>query len=372
MKILIPTLEYPPQIGGIAQYIINQIEHWPKADDSFVIVATKDREDKEYDQANKWPVIRLALYYKYFWPRWLKMCWQVGKIIKREKVDKIFVHHILPVGYIAWWNKKLRNIPYYIFFHGRDLGMAFENKPRQAKLVCRGANKIIVNSEFIKNKLIGYLPEIKNKIQVVYPCSSFSDDSMDKTKLDVANKLKQDRNFPVMLTVSRFVKRKGIDDSILAFKKVLEKVPSALYIIIGTGPEKEHLQELIKENKLEKNIQILEVNRSNLPYYYQLADLFILTPKELPNGDVEGFGIVYLEASQFGLPIVATKTGGVSEAVLDQKTGLLCEAGSIEQISKAITKLLLDKKLARQLGEQGRDRVKNEFEWEKQLKKILI
>ena len=371
MKILIPTLEYPPQIGGIAQYIVKQIEHWPDRSDSFVVCAPIDNHTADFDKKNSWITYRLKFYFNFFWPRWLRLLWQVNKIIKKKKVDKILVHHILPVGYIAYLNKKLRQIPYYLFFHGRDLGLAFSRKPYKAKLICHQAEKIIVNSQYIKDQLLNYLPEIKDKIVVVYPCPSLSNKNTDNKKLAEIKELINPDHAPLLLTVARFVKRKGIDDSILAFKQILTEFPQAIYLIIGHGEEHIHLQALIVKNSLVNNVKIFSVSRADLPYYYQLADVFVLTPKELPEGDVEGFGMVYLEASFFGLPIVATKTGGVPEAVLNGKTGLLAESGNIEQIGQAIIKLLANKNYARQLGEQGKQRVEMEFEWGRQMRIIV-
>ena len=99
--------------------------------------------------------------------------------------------------------------------------------------------------------------------------------------------------------------------------------------------------------------------------------MFVLTPRKLDGGDAEGFGMVYLEASLFGLPIVASNSGGVPEAVLDKKTGLIVDPENKYNISQAIIKLLEDKNLAIELAKKGKQRILREFKWEKQLEKIL-
>ena len=372
MKILIPTLEYPPQIGGIANYIHNQILHWPNKLDCFSICTPKETGDSEFDKKNKWKTYRINPFFKYFWPHWFKLYWQVWKIVKKDKIEMIHVHHVLPIGYIAYINKKLHKLPYYIFFHGRDLGLAFinESKFKKTAKICQQADKIIVNSNFIKKRLLEYLPEIENKIKVVYPCPSFVGDDLNDIKLaEIKNKINPNNN-KIILSVSRFVKRKGLDKTIKTFKDVLIEFPKAVYYIIGTGPDKERLEKIIINENLGDSIKILSVSREDLPYYYKLSDVFVLTPRELDGGDVEAFGMVYLEASLFGLPIVASNSGGVPEAVLNDKTGVVIDPNDEKQISKEIINILKNKELATKLGKQGRGRILKDFIWEKQFKKI--
>ncbi len=117
-----------------------------------------------------------------------------------------------------------------------------------------------------------------------------------------------------------------------------------------------------------------EISEEKKSAFYQLCDLSIMTPRQI-GPDVEGFGTVYLEANQYGKPVVAGRSGGVAEAVVDGVTGLIVDSENINQISEAVMKILTDETLAKKLGEQGKERVKKEFRWEIQvekLEKILI
>ena len=123
-KILIITLEYPPQIGGVASYVNNFSSHL--LSESVVVYAPKMKGDKEFDSNNSYKTIRKNPYFL-LWPRWLRMIWQIFFIIRREKIEKIYLHHVLPVGYIGIVIKKLLKVPFIVFLHGTDLEKAMEN-----------------------------------------------------------------------------------------------------------------------------------------------------------------------------------------------------------------------------------------------------
>ncbi|MEK7123094.1 MAG: glycosyltransferase family 4 protein, partial [Patescibacteria group bacterium] len=103
--------------------------------------------------------------------------------------------------------------------------------------------------------------------------------------------------------------------------------------------------------------------------WYDACTLFIMTPEDI-DGDVEGFGIVYLEANSFGKPVIGTRTGGVAEAVHDGVTGILVEQKNISQIQEAVLRILRDGELATRLGQTGKRRVAEEFSWKKQAEKL--
>ena len=145
MKTLIITLEYPPQIGGVASYTYNLAKNNPDA----VVYAPKMEGDVDFDKKNQWKVIRAKPYFWFVWPRWFRMLWQVWRLAKLEKIDMIYVHNALPVGYVAYLLKKFRKIPYVVFFHGTDLELGIKNKKNKLKKICAAAQKIVVNSDYL-------------------------------------------------------------------------------------------------------------------------------------------------------------------------------------------------------------------------------
>jgi phosphatidylinositol alpha-1,6-mannosyltransferase len=147
-------------------------------------------------------------------------------------------------------------------------------------------------------------------------------------------------------------------------------VPEVLYLVVGSGPTEPELRALTQKMGLSEQLRFLGyVADEKLPELYALCDVFVLpsletTDTESGSRGVEGFPAVFLEASACGRPAVAGKSGGSAEAVLDEVTGLLVDGESVEQITDALLKVLLDEQLANRLGQNGRKRVEKEFSWD--------
>jgi phosphatidylinositol alpha-1,6-mannosyltransferase len=148
-----------------------------------------------------------------------------------------------------------------------------------------------------------------------------------------------------------------------ALPLVLEAFPKTTYLIVGEGPQGSHLRTLVKTLGLEDNVIFVgQVKEDELGAYYAACDVFAMVSRDIPEkGDVEGFGIVYLEANLFGKPVVAGRSGGVPDAVLNEQTGLLVNPHDPQEVASAIVRLLRDPELAERLGTNGRNRVRDEF-----------
>ncbi len=180
----------------------------------------------------------------------------------------------------------------------------------------------------------------------------------------------------MLLTVGRLDERKGHDTIIASLPKILQREPDAVYLIVGKGRTLSHLQKLAKENGVEDKVIFAGyVPDEDLPDYYRLCDVFILanriTEKDTTlAGDVEGFGIVFVEANSTGKPVIGCHSGGVVESVEDGKTGILVEPGNSEAIADAVIQLFGDEDKRKKMGEYGRERAVEKFEWDKLSKQI--
>lgn len=162
---------------------------------------------------------------------------------------------------------------------------------------------------------------------------------------------------PTLLTVGDIKQRKGQHVSLLAFARVKQELPQARYILVGNYTKNEYFEELeqiISEQQLKDVIFTGVISDEALQRYYQEASLFVLTPQDLEGDQFEGFGLVYLEAGAYGLPVVGTRTGGVADAVRDKMTGYLALPEDIEGIARSILTILKDPSLARQMGRSNR------------------
>lgn len=380
-KLLIATIEFPPQKGGIANYLAGLAGVLPA--NGVAVLAPKHAGAENFDSRQSYKICRKNLISRmsFVWPKWLPMIWHLWRAARREKTEAILVGQVLPVGTAALMVKRFLGTPYFVSCHGMDI-LTAAGSPRKKKLlnkILEQASGIITNSEFTKNELLKLaVPE--NKITVIYPCphtkgfgvgarpSEVPGIAPEKV-LEIKNRLGL-ADKKIILTVSRLMERKGHDKVIEAMPKILARVPNAIYVIVGGGPEKEKLQSLSSKLQVENNILFTgEISEEKKTAFYQLCDVFVMTPRQI-GADVEGFGTVYLEANQFSKPVVAGRSGGVAEAVVDGVTGLIVDPENINQIAEAAIKILTDKNLAEKFGAAGKERVEKKFRWEIQAAKV--
>ncbi|MFE1247911.1 glycosyltransferase family 4 protein [Streptomyces sp. NPDC058735] len=171
---------------------------------------------------------------------------------------------------------------------------------------------------------------------------------------------------PVVVCVSRLVRRKGQDTLIRAMPRILAAEPDTVLLIVGGGPYEKDLRRLAHETGVACAVRFTgAVPWSELPAHYGAGDVFAMPCRTRRGGlDVEGLGIVYLEASATGLPVVAGDSGGAPDAVLDGETGWVVRGGSPEDAAERVVALLGDAELRRRMGERGRAWVEEKWRWD--------
>lgn len=372
-KTLILTLEYPPQIGGIATYIDQFAGSLDK--DDVVVMAPPMKDDTKWDNERPFNILRKKFYFpKFIWPRWFRLYFTVKKFVKQYQVDVIHVHHALPVGYIARKMKKKFGIPYIIFSHGTDVAAVAAQKRKRKRMVDVGldADLILTNSNNLKERLLKAFPEFQDKTKVLYPCpEQMFLTPPPQSDIDALTHQYALEGKKVLLTVSRLEEGKGLPHLVRLMPTILERVPSLVWFIVGDGSKRESLLEDIRKHNLQNIVRFIgEVEHKELKKYYHIADIFVLLTHP-DNGFEEGLGLVFLEAATAGLPIVAGLSGGVPEAVLHEKTGLVIDVKqNPEEIIEAIVKMINEPEYAKHLGTAGQERILKEFVWSEQLKVI--
>ncbi len=352
-KELLITLEFPPDIGGVSTYLSELFRAFPVGT---IKILTMPGKELVYPHA----IIRKDFYFKKFWPKWLKALIVTLKLCRNENIGRIYVSHILPIGYIAYVTKKFLGIPYVVFFHGLDVRLAKAEKWKKYwfKKIVREAEFVIANSVYTKDEILNSIKPFKRAIGVIQPSPK------------IIKIVKETRDKPIILSVSRLVPRKGLDLAIAAMPSILSKISNAKYYIIGDGPERSRLQAQINLLKLQESVILLgNVPDATLTEFYGRATLFLFPVREI-GADIEGFGIAPLEAGSCGIPVVAGRSGGVSEAVAHGETGILIPPGNIDAIYETAVFLLKNKEVAKKMGEAGRARAEL-FKPELQTKKLL-
>jgi phosphatidylinositol alpha-1,6-mannosyltransferase len=170
----------------------------------------------------------------------------------------------------------------------------------------------------------------------------------------------------VIVSVGRLVHRKGQDYLIEAMPKILEQVPQAHLLLVGEGPYREHLEKLAKKHKIESSLTFIgRIQYKELPTYICVGDIFAMPSRSRLLGlEVEGLGIVYLEASSCGLPVLAGNSGGAPDAVIQNKTGLVVSGTDTQEIANAAVELLMNVDSSKKMGLLGRQWIIEKWRWE--------
>ncbi|PIW36946.1 MAG: hypothetical protein COW24_02720 [Candidatus Kerfeldbacteria bacterium CG15_BIG_FIL_POST_REV_8_21_14_020_45_12] len=360
-KTLLVTLDYPPMVGGVANYYQNLVSYLPEGD----IFVLDNSENELLFVGGPW------------WPKWLKGFVNTWRAISRYDVKHVVVGQVLPVGTIVWLISLVRRIPYTVMTHAMDVTIPYapdvttRKRWLMGKILLR-AKWVITVSAYTRQHLIKLgVPE--DKIEVIYPCPNVSGDFLWNSEDDVQFMIGKYelKDKLVILSVGRLVERKGFDMVIRALPQVLAEAPETVYVVVGEGGDRERLRLIAEAEGVSNSVRFVGlVSDKELAGWYQQCDLFVMPSRELSNRDVEGFGITFIEAGSFGKPVIGGISGGIADAVVDGETGFLVESTNVDMLAEAMLQLLKDPVRAHELGEAGRSRVASKFKWSVQAKHL--
>ena len=292
------------------------------------------------------------------------------EICKNYNADIICPFWALPQGLIGILVKRIFNRPLIVGTFPVEIALSqskYQFMMPALDLVFKMADVIIPNSNFTKKEIerMGVNPK---KLKMVYP-------GVDPKKFNphldgsVVRKKYNCNGDPILLTVCRLVERKGIRYLIDALPSIRKEFPKVQLVIIGDGPEKEPLRQL--SERMGENVVFCGiVPDQELPYFYAMADVFILPAIIDSKGDTEGLGVVMLEAMASGVPVIASRVGGIPEALNYGKAGILIEQKNPKQIIETVISLLNNDKLRTSLIKKGREWVISTFSWDILAKQI--
>ncbi len=368
MNILLFTLEYPPFYGGVANYYGNLVKYWPTQAGKIFVLAQRNKSQEFKDTSDN--VFYANLLGAPIWPRWIWSFFYLWRIIKSKNIKHIIVGHILPLGIVAYYFSRFLGIPYTVVLHGMDFTFSQATRRKKKisqKILARAENIICANSytSSLVKKILS--EEDKRKVKVVNPGIDPNIPSITKEEKQVLRKKYHLEDKIILFSIGRLIKRKGFDKVIEAMPEVLSIVPNLYYVLAGTGEDEKYIKE--KAKNIKNIIFLGKISEREKWTWLDLCDIFIM-PARNRDGDFEGFGIVYLEAGLMSKPVIAGDSGGVRDAVLEEKTGILINPNDISQIANAIIRLAQDPKLQHELGRRGRERVIKQFNWKDKAKEF--
>ena len=323
-KILLVTTDYPPATGGVAWYYHNLVRRLNTTETPSVSPLARGR----FRGGNE-RVAVLLLGRGTLTPWWPLLIFPLLLKTIKFKSDIWWVGQVLPVGIAVWLLSHLWRKKYIVSTHGMDLLLPLRSRRKRwfVKHILNRAALITANSEWTKAQLLKYYVSgityqaLSKRIAVIYPDPKPKRDVAWEEVSALRTKLEIPQDAKVLLTVSRLVARKGIDCALRALPEVWQRQPHVHYVIVGEGDQLPVYQSMVYQlassvgaNGRSPVHFVGKASDEELAVYYSLADEFILLPRE-SRGDVEGFGIVYLEADQYQVPIIATISGGTGEAL---------------------------------------------------------
>ncbi len=364
--ILLLTEVFPPQHGGSGRWFYEVYSRLPQR--SVRVVAGRHPGAEDFDATSALATQRLEIKMADWGicnARSLRQYWSVfrslRRIVRQHSVSAIHVGRILPEGWWALMLRRLHGIPYCLYIHGEELNYArFSRELRfMMRRVLRGAHLVIANSRNTRRLVVDFAPSVADRIEVLHP-------GVDTTRFAPRHVAAADTSChrrPVLLTVGRLQERKGHDTVIRALPRLVSKFPSLVYRIVGDGSRRPYLESLVAELEMASHVEFLgELDDHAMVRHYQTADLFVLANREV-DGDIEGFGIVLLEAQACGCPVVAGKSGGTAETLIEDVTGILVECTSWEPLATRVERILSDDGVRRQMSARAREWVVQNFDW---------
>jgi phosphatidylinositol alpha-1,6-mannosyltransferase len=269
----------------------------------------------------------------------------------------------------AYWglalHKTLR-MPFVIYAHGNEVLHAASiawDRPREA---LRNAALVVANSRYTARLLTENIDVDPDRIRVLHPGCDTQRFSPDVTP-DEARRLLGDLGgrAPILLSVGNLVERKGHDLVLRALPQLKQRWPGLLYVVVGGGAFKPALEALAEQLGVASSVRFAgRIDSATLPSFYRLCDVFVMPSRlRAEHYDVEGFGIVYIEAGACGKPVVGGLSGGTEDAVVDGYTGLLVDPNDSAALAAGLARVLENPDWARELGDNARRRAVAEFTW---------
>lgn len=361
MRILVPTVDYPPIEGGISTVATQVARELAALGHDVTVLAPYFPGMDSFDANEPVRVVRfrgyglgwgrLAPFMMCAWPR------------VRES-ELILAINVAYGGLLARLAYARHRVPYITFAYAYEF-LKFSGVPFASGLlrgVYENSRATIAISRFTAANLarLGVPPD---RVHVVLP------GALPARELSGASLAKVKAKYgllegPLILSVGRFIERKGQECLIRAFRAVANAFPAARLVFAGRGPALERCRVLANELGLDTQVLFAGfVEEPDLAALYRLCDVFALPTGAAGRGQVEGFGLVFAEAGSYAKPVVGGRSGGVEDAIFDGETGLLAPPGDVEALAAALLRLLRDPVYAQRLGEAGRRRVETELNW---------
>ena len=374
--VLFVTNDFGPRAGGIETFIIGLIQRRPFG--TTVIYTSFQENSEQYD--SDWlanygvRVIRDRSKILLPTPR---VAFNLRGIIKREGITTAAFGAAAPLGLLSASMKRVGITRTVALTHGHEVWWA---KVFPFNLLLRRIGSTVDVLTYLGDFTCAAISQgisAKAQSSMVKVAPGIDVDHFIPTDASALRESLGITKKKVIVSVGRLVHRKGQDCLIKSMPQILSRVPDAHLLLIGQGPYREHLQELVRKHRLESSVTFIgRIEYKDLPMYLCAGEIFAMPSRSRLMGlEVEGLGIVYLEASSCGLPVLAGSSGGAPDAVVQNITGLVVDGTNHEQIATAAIELLNNSSASQLMGAAGRQWIVENWRWEiwsKEFEDLLV
>lgn len=360
-RILVVTNDFPPTLGGIQSYLRDFIATL-NPQEVVVFASTQNAEAaREYDALQPYSVVR--------WPGkmmlpTIKVAKEMQRIIRDEAIEVVWFGAAAPLAVMASWARQAGAKKIIASTHGHEVGWSMLPGTRQAlRIIGRDCDIVTYISEYTKRRFQGafgrrtqfvHLPSGVEVDQFVPVDTAGKEAAYDS----IAQYLPEWSENPLIVCISRLVPRKGQDILIQAMAGLRKDYPSARLVIVGGGSDEKRLRRCVEKHEVDDIVTLTgKVSDQAMLAFHQAADIFAMPARTRAKGlDVEGLGIVYLEAQACAKPVIAGDSGGAPETVTPE-SGIVVHGRNVKEVEAALRTLLADQERARAMGEAGRQHV---------------
>ena len=374
-KILLVTNDLGPRAGGIESFVLSLVERVPKG--CLIIYTSTQKGSAPFDAQllERFGAVVIRDRAKILLPT-PRVNRRAVKILKQYQIKTVWFGAAAPLALMARQLRTSGATNIVALSHGHEIWWAKIPVLKQLlRKIIKDVDHLGYLGQFTKSEIAKASNQIDKFAQIAPGIDT--DHFMPKSaRADLIKKYRlEDRR--VIVSVGRLVHRKGQDKLIESLPKILQSFPDAVLLLVGEGPIKQMLKNTAKQSGVTNQVIFAgRVQHIDLPDYICLGEVFAMPVRSRFAGlEVEGLGIVYLEASACGLPVIVGNSGGATDAVIDGVTGLLVNGSDTDQIADAVCKLLTDQSRAKAMGLAGRGWVIENWQintWSEKFNKLLL
>ena len=369
-RVLLVTNDFPPRRGGIQSYLQEFVGHLVDAGaHSLMVYAPKWKGAGEFDRAAAYEVVRHPTTLMLPEP---SVIGRMRLLIERHQADTVWFGAAAPLALMAPLARDAGAARVIASTHGHEVGWSMLPLARTAlRRIGSETDTVTYVSGYTRRRFASAFGP-RAALEHLPPgvdTERFAPDEIARAELRARYGL---GNRPVVVCLSRLVPRKGQDMLIRALPAIRQRVPGAALVIVGGGPYGQSLRRLAHNFGVSEHVVFTDgVPGEELPAHHAMADVFAMPCRTRGAGlDVEGLGIVYLEASASGVPVVAGRSGGAPETVVDGETGLVVDGWDVGAIASTIGDLLADPDRAARMGAAGRRWIVENWQWKDQAARL--